>query len=204
MAGASAQREMADRLLALGASTLHESVGPHGRRGAMDSDIRPLEPHFRVSGPAATVACHPADNLAIHRALKVVEPGRVLVVETGKCMAGYWGEILTATAASREVAGLVIDGAVRDAAEIAARGFPVFTRGVSMLGTSKASPGVLFEPIVCGGAIVRDGDWVVGDRDGVVVLPVEDIDGIMQRAHERMEREHAMLAALDAGAGRAP
>lgn len=189
-----------DRLAALGrlgTATVHEA---QGRTGAVDSEIKPIAPHLRVVGTAFTVAAQPRDNLAIHYAVTVARPGDVLVVDAGGYLeAGPWGDLLTTCAQQRGIAGLVIDGAVRDVDAIVETGFPVFSRGVSIKGTEKNQPGQIGRPVVCGGAVVRQGDIVLGDRDGVVVVPSADLVETLAGAVAREEKEEQLRTRLRAG-----
>ena len=154
----------------LDAATLHEA---DGQRGALPSEIKPIDPGFRVCAPAFTVDCPAGDNLWIHHAVYAAQPGDVLVVHTrGEREAGYWGEILSRAALAQQLAGLVIDGGVRDVERLAEIGLPVFAANVCLRGTAKdPAPAVASarrSPI--GETPVRPGDIVVGDRDGVVVI----------------------------------
>lgn len=177
--------------------TLHEAMG---KRGAMPTPIKPLYAGMRVCGPALTVACPPGDNLVIHYAVTLAEPGDVLVVDyAGYTEAGPWGDVLTTAAQGRGVAGLVIDGCVRDALAIRAAGFPVFARGTNMKGTTKSLPGEVNQPILCAGVPVAPGDIVVGDDDGVVVVPKEHAGGVLAAAREREAKEEQLRERLRAG-----
>jgi 4-hydroxy-4-methyl-2-oxoglutarate aldolase len=175
-------------LIALGAATLHEA---QGQQGAMDHGIKPLDPRMRLAGPAFTIAARPGDNLVVHHALTHAAPGDVLVIDAGGYLeAGLWGDILTEAALQRGLAGLVVDGAVRDAEAICAAGFPVFARGLSIKGTLKNQPGRLQAAVTCGGVQIAPGDVVVGDRDGVVVIPRSALADTLA-AGRRREREEA-------------
>ena len=177
-------------------ATLHQAGG---RIGALDPAIKPIWPEASVSGRAFTARCHPGDNLAIHRAVAAAQPGDVLVVDAGGDVEGYWGEVLAASAQGRGILGLVIDGGCRDAVALQRRGFPVWSRGVSIRGCVKVTPGTVGEPIVCGGILVRTGDYVVGDRDGVVVIPRERAAEVLEAARQRVDKEAAMMKRLEAG-----
>ncbi|HZO37064.1 MAG TPA: RraA family protein [Solirubrobacteraceae bacterium] len=184
----------------LDAATVHEA---YGRRGALPSAIRPVDPRFRVCGPAFTVDCPPIDNLWIHHALYEAGPGSVLVVDTrGGREAGYWGEILSVAAVARGLGGLVIDGGVRDVDRLIDIGLPIFAAGVCLRGTGKDpdADGRLGEPVVIGTTLVRTGDVVVGDRDGVVVVATEDADAVADAARERLRKEEDVMTQLRAGA----
>jgi 4-hydroxy-4-methyl-2-oxoglutarate aldolase len=165
----------------------------------MDAGIKRSYPESRLCGPAFTVQCHPADNLGIHHAVVTARKGDVLVIDAGGIVAGYWGELLTAVAQANGVAGLVIDGGVRDIDRIAARGFPVFARGVSMLGTAKSDAGTLNAVVVCGGVPVLPGDWVLGDGDGVVVVAAGAVDRVIEFAEQRQAKEADLLTQIDGG-----
>lgn len=183
----------------LSAATLHEAGG---RIGALPSAIRPVAPTMRVCGPAFTVHSPPGDNLWLHRALALAQPGDVLVVHVGGAHEhGYWGEIMATAAQVRGLAGLVIDGGVRDGALLATLGWPVFSRGLCIRGTGKdaAAAGWLGAPVLVGDVMVQAGDLVSGDGDGVVVLPRERAAAIVARGHERDAHEAAIVERLRAG-----
>jgi 4-hydroxy-4-methyl-2-oxoglutarate aldolase len=183
----------------LGSATLYEAAG---QNGALPAGIKPVAPGFRVAGPALTVACPPADNLWLHRALVDAAPAEVLVVTVGgEYEAGYWGEVMTVSALARGVAGLVIDGMVRDADAIAASAFPVFARGLSIRGTRKdpRASGALRQPISIGDVAVEPGDLVVGDRDGIVVVPRARAREVIELGRERERREAEIMERLREG-----
>ena len=180
----------------LGTATLYEASGLDI---ALDPVIRPVWRGAALAGAAYTVRCHPADNLAIHHAMERVEAGQVLVVDCGGVLAGYWGDVLATAAQARGVAGLVIDGGVRDVDQLEAMGFAVFSRGVSVRRTAKHMPGRIDVSIEVAGVLVRPGDLVVADTDGVVVLPSDALDGTFERAHARVAKENAIKAELASG-----
>jgi len=191
------QRELAERLKTFGSATLHEA---QGQRGAMSPAIKPLDPTLRLAGPAFTVEAKPGDNLVIHYALTLAKPGDVLVVDSKAYLgAGPWGDILTLAAMERGIAGLVIDGAVRDSDSILEMGFPVFSRGLCITAAQKNQPGRVNVPIVCGGVGLKPGDWVMGDRDGLVVIPREDVEAAIASAERRERAEGALRLALRQG-----
>jgi 4-hydroxy-4-methyl-2-oxoglutarate aldolase len=153
-----------------------------------------------VSGPAYPVRCTPGDNLAIHVAAARAPEGSVLVVDVGDVAErGYWGEVLTRGAQARGLAGLVIDGGVRDVAALEERGFPVFSALIALTGASKSSPGTVGAPVEVGGVTVEAGDWVVGDVDGVVVVPGGRLDEVLEAGSARTEKELGFFSALAAG-----
>lgn len=183
-------------LMELGAATLGESGAI-----ALSPRIGPMWKGAAFAGPAFTVTCAPGDNLAIHAAVAAARPGAVLAVAfAGDSVRGYWGEVLTAAAEAAGVAALVLDGEVRDVAAIEQHGFPVFARGVALRGAPKAGPGALQTPIVLGDAIVRPGDWLVGDADGAVVIRREDLEDCHAAGAARARKEAGFFARLQAGA----
>ena len=186
-----------DSLLQLGAATLHEA---QGQTGAFASAIKPLDPRRRLAGPAMTIDAKPGDNLVIHHALRFAQPGDVLVVDAkGYAEAGPWGDILTLAAQRIGIAGLIIDGAVRDSDSILEMGFPVFSRGLSICATQKNQPGQVGLPIICGGVPVNPGDWIMGDRDGVVVIPRRNVTTVIAAAKAREAVEIALREGIAAG-----
>jgi 4-hydroxy-4-methyl-2-oxoglutarate aldolase len=190
-----------DTLLALrdfGAATIYEA---QGAKGALDSGIKPIAPSMRVCGPAFTVDVRPADNLMFHYALLKAKPGDVLVVDAkGFLEAGPWGDVLTEQALKIGLAGLVIDGAVRDAAAIIAAGFPVFSRGLSIKGTAKNQPGLINVPIAIGGVRINPGDIVVGDQDGLVVVDKDKVDAVLASCRAREDKEAKFREQIRGGA----
>ena len=186
-----------DAFKEIDAATLHEGAG---RTGAMVHDMKPIYPGMKVAGPALTVNGHPGDNLIIHYALTLAQPGDVLVVDTkGFTECGHWGDIMTTGAQAAGVAGLVIDGAIRDAEVIRDMGFSVFCRGVSMKGPTKLHDGDVNVPVMCGGVSVAPGDIVVGDDDGVVVIAQADAGAALKNARKRLVAEEEKRARIKAG-----
>jgi 4-hydroxy-4-methyl-2-oxoglutarate aldolase len=182
-------------LIDLGASTLGESGGV-----ALSAGIAPVWKGAAFAGPAMTVSCADGDNLALHVAVARAAPGVVLAVSfAGDTVRGNWGEVMTTAAEVAGVTALVIDGAVRDVAAIEEHGFPVFARGVALTGAAKSGPGALQVPIELGGAVVRPGDWLVGDADGVVVIASERMTQVRAAAARRAEQEAGYFTALRAG-----
>ena len=189
-----AQRAQACKL---GTSTLFEASGVP--TSAVDPAIRTVWAGASVAGPAYPLECSPGDNLSIHIAMEKVPRGSVLVISTGGFVAGYWGEVLTVAAEAAGVAGLVIDGGVRDIAAITARRFPVFTRGICMRGTIKASAPSVGQPISFTGTPVATGDLVVADDDGVLVIPAAHVEHTLAQGQARADKEAKMMDALQQG-----
>lgn len=170
------------------------------RRGSMDPAIKPVDPTSRVAGPAYTVRCHPGDNLAIHKAIAEAQAGSVLVIDAGGFTGGgHIGEIMCFACMQRGIKGLVIDGTCRDADDIQALGFPVFTRGFNPNGTVKETVGVTDVPILCGGVRVCPGDLIVGSRDGVAVVEQEKIGEILAKAEAIAAKEDRVVEELKQG-----
>ncbi len=186
-----------ERFLGFDPATLYEAAG---RRGMVDPVIRPAWAGAQLCGAAATVECPPADNLMLHHAVAAAIPGVVIVASVGNyLLTGAWGEILTVAAQSRGVSGLAVDGAVRDIEGIAERAFPVFSRGLAIGACTKERPGRLAVPIHFGGVIVRPGDIVVGNADGIVIIERERADQVFSAAVARRSRESELMEQLRQG-----
>lgn len=171
-----------------------------GRFRSMDAGIRPVDAKMRLCGPAVTVMTRPGDNLMCHMAMEIARPGDVVVVNTGHGVyAAVWGELMTHTAMAAGIAGLVVDGAVRDASELRVLGFPVFARAIVATACDKDGPGEINVPIACGGAVVMPGDIVVGDEDSVVVIPREWAAEVAGLAEAKAAEERARIAEIAAG-----
>lgn len=169
----------------------------NGKGGNMDIGIKPVDKNCKMVGYAYSVKCHPGDNLAIHKAIVEAPKGSVLVVDAGSyCKGGHFGEIMATACMMRGIAGLVIDGAVRDAAEIEELGFPVFSRGFNPGGTVKETVGVTGKPIICGGLQVRTNDMIIGDRDGIAVVEQEKISEVLEKAEAIAAKEVHVLELL--------
>lgn len=194
MTYSTAQLEQARRL---GTSTLFEASGL--ATSAADSAIRPVWAGASIAGPAYPLECSPGDNLAIHIAMEKAPRGSILVVSTGGFVAGYWGEVLTVAAEAAGIAGLVIDGGVRDIAALTSRRFAAFTRGISMRGTIKASAPSVGQPISFTGTPVAAGDLVVADDDGVLVIPAAHVERTLADGQVRADKEARMMEALTQG-----
>src|SRR4051812_9849543 len=167
-----------------------------------------MEPRIRatwlgatVVAPAYTVRCAAADNLAVHLGVTLAPRGSVLVVDASdEPERGYWGEVLTTGAEVRGIAGLVIDGCVRDVAALEAHGFPVFSAGVALRGAAKVAGGAVGVPVTVGGVDVAPGDWVVGDRDGVAVVPAAQLAEVIAAGEARAKKEAELFVRLRDGA----
>lgn len=187
---------MNDRARGHSSATLSEASG---LSIAVCPELRSAWAGARLCGPAFTVQGAGGDNLALHHAILQAPPGAVLVADLGGARFGHWGEVLTVAAQQRGLTGLLIDGGVRDAAELEALGFPVFSRNNSILGTRKHFCGVYGLPVTVGGITVRTGDLVVGDVDGVVALPSADVEQVLDRADARLAKENEFMEQLRKG-----
>jgi 4-hydroxy-4-methyl-2-oxoglutarate aldolase len=166
----------------------------------MNPRVKAAWPGARLAAPAVPVRCAPGDNLAIHVAVARAASGSALVADVGDVNdRGYWGEVLTTGAEARGLVGLVIDGCVRDVDALEAHGFPVFSAGIALRGATKNSPGSVGSPAMVGGVLVSAGDWVVGDRDGVTVVPGESLQAVLDAGRARANKEAGMFEKLRAG-----
>jgi regulator of RNase E activity RraA len=170
------------------------------RLGAMDADIRPVWPSPRIVGPALTVWCHSGDNLMLHKALSLAVRGDIVVMNTQGNMANSpFGELLATSAVKIGVAGVIIDGPVRDAEGLQNLKLPVYARGLCANGCNKDGAGEVGSIIACGGVAVRPGDIIIADRDGVVVVPLEDAAEVAKLAAVKIEQEKQRLAEIEKG-----
>jgi len=172
-----------------------------GRRQIMDNGIRPLALSMKVCGPAFTVQVRPGDNLLSHAAIMLARPGDVLVIDAGgNCEFGIWGQIVSRAAIARGIAGVVLDGAVRDAADIVADGLQVWSRGINPRGGSKDGPGEIGYPVSVGGLTVAPGDVIVADGDGVCVVPAAELSEAVTGVARRQALEDIRMAEIARGA----
>jgi len=170
------------------------------RAGIMEAAIRPVAPGTRLAGQARTVTAMAGDNGIIHAAIPLLRAGEVLVVDAARVEdVAVWGEIMTHAAMRRGVAGLVLDGAIRDVADIKTMGFPVYCRAVVPRGPHKGFGGTIDAPIACGGVSVAPGDLIVGDDDGVAVVPLADVDRILAVAQAAQRREAETIEKIKGG-----
>jgi 4-hydroxy-4-methyl-2-oxoglutarate aldolase len=185
-------------LAQLGTATVHEAAG---RAPLVDVPLIQVLPGSRAAGPARTVRCGQGDNLMVHAAVAEARPGEVLVLTMPKPEpVALVGELLATQAKVRGVAALLVDGAVRDLDELRELGLPIWARYVRVRGADKIVPGVIGEPVEIGGASIRQGDAVVLDTDGAVVVASEQIGAVLVAARARAEREVEKRAKLQAGA----
>ncbi len=187
--------DIAGDLARLGSATVGESGGQ-----AADRRLRPAWPGAAVAAPAYPVGCTAGDNLAVHVAVTKAPPGSVLVVDVGQVPdRGYWGEVLTTAAEAAGLAGLILDGGVRDVAALEAHGFPVFSATIALTGATKDKPGTVGIPVRVGGVQVAAGDWVVADVDGVAFVRRDAVDDVLAAGRAREEKEAGFFESLRSG-----
>jgi 4-hydroxy-4-methyl-2-oxoglutarate aldolase len=191
--------DLVKQFAALSSATVHEASG---RKGYVDYRIKSLAIGVKVCGPVYTVQCMPGDNLMLHKGLEKAEPGEVLLVTVGGEMGygyGYLGGLMATSAMARQVAGLVIDGCIRDSEEIIEMGFPIFCRGTAIRGTVKASLGLINYPLNFAGTTVNPGDLILGDDDGLVVVSCDECEAVLEKALKRVAMETEKAKVLQGG-----
>ena len=192
-----AEASVIDKLGTHGVATVHEAMG---RTGLVGASLRPIQEGVRIAGSAVTVLCWAGDNLMIHAAVEQCRKGDVLVVTTASpALDGSFGELFATALQHRGVRGLVTTGGVRDVADLRAMGFPVWSAAVNAQGTVKATAGSVNVPITVGGTVVRPGDVIVADDDGVLCVPRLDLQSALEAADARVMKEAASRAAYLAG-----
>jgi len=175
-------------------------VDAMGRFGAMEAGVKPVGPGMKFAGSALTVRIRACDNLVIYKALELAQPGDVLVIATSNFQAAAtWGDLTSMIAKAKGMAGMVTDGMVRDVEGICQVGLPVFARGATPNSPFKDGQGEVNFPVTCGGVTVRPGDIVVGDGDGVVVIPREEWDEVVKGVAKVVEKENQTIANIQAG-----
>ncbi|SMQ20796.1 4-hydroxy-4-methyl-2-oxoglutarate aldolase [Streptomyces sp. Ag82_O1-12] len=188
---------LVEQLRAFSSATIHEA---QGRLGALDSAIKPVDHRMSLCGPAFTVQCAPRDNLMLQTAIAYARPGDVVVVSAGAYEeAGSFGDVLANACQAKGLGGLITDTGVRDTEDLRALGFPVFSRSVCIKGTVKETVGPMCEPVTIGGVLVRPGDVMRADADGVVVIRREDAAEVVTASQERVDAEAGYIAAYRTG-----
>jgi 4-hydroxy-4-methyl-2-oxoglutarate aldolase len=187
-----------EELAQLGAATVYEAAG---REGLVDADLIQLLPGSRACGPARPVRCGQGDNLMVHAAIAEAQPGEVLVLTMPDPEpVALVGELLATQARGRGVAALLVDAAVRDCAELADLGLPIWARWLRVRGADKAAVGSIGEPVEVGGTTIASGDAVVLDGDGAVAVAAGRVEEVLVAARARAERERLKRAKLEDGA----
>lgn len=170
------------------------------RRGALHGRISALRPSMKLAGPALTVEVRPGDNLMIHAAMSLAKPGDILVIDgKGDQTAALMGTIMITACQQLGIAGVVIDGAVRDSNELAEMNYPVFSVGTNPNGPTKNVPGRIGHPISIGGVTVHAGDFIVADCDGVVAIEKDKMDSLLPLAQKKVDDEASRIAAIKTG-----
>lgn len=185
-----------------GVADLHEGLGPtYGRMALMSPRMRPLNRGLRIAGPAVTAYNYPGDNLMIHKALQLVQPGQVLVFTNGGGVQGaLWGEMAATFAKARGVEGIVVDGAIRDTDALVEMSAPVWHTAISPSHPEKGAAGAVNIPVVVDGVQVRPGDIIVADGDGVLAVPRRMLAAAVDAAEARRAREVELAKAIAQGA----
>jgi RraA family protein len=170
------------------------------KTGTMNYKIKPVWNGLKICGPAMTVKCCQADNLMLHKAIGMAKPGDILVVDTGDCMEyAIMGDLMASASAKMRIGGIVVDGCVRDVAELREKRSPIFAKGFVPAAGFKDGPGEINTTIVCGGVAVHPGDIILGDDNGVVVIPPHLIDQIIEGTEKKLAYEKKRIAEIEAG-----
>ena len=189
-------KELMEKLVQLPTGNVADSGGH-----VMHSSIKPIDPSWKLVGRACTVECYPGDNLALHQGMEAAEAGQVLVFDCkGYTEAGHFGDMMATACKVKGIAGVVIDGSCRDSQDIKEMDYPVFVKGFCPRGTIKEGLAKINDPVMCGGVVVKAGDIIFGDCDGVVVVSQEKEDEVFEKALAKFEKEKEICDKLLAGA----
>lgn len=189
--------DVAERFARLPVANVSDSMS---RLTAGGARLRPMHRSGGMAGPALTIKAPPGDNLMLHKAIALAEPGDIIVVDAGGDLTNaLLGEMMLMQTAKRGVAGVVINGAIRDAAFIRGQDLPVFAAGVTHRGPYKNGPGEINVPIAIDGMVIEPGDLVIGDDDGVLCVPFEEVESVFKGATAKFEAEQRQMANIMAG-----
>ncbi|MDD7425792.1 MAG: 4-carboxy-4-hydroxy-2-oxoadipate aldolase/oxaloacetate decarboxylase [[Actinobacillus] rossii] len=192
-----ADKSAVEKLAKFGVATIHEAMG---RVGLMKPYMRPIYPQARICGTAVTALLQPGDNWMLHVAAEQIQEGDIVVAGcTADSTDGFFGELLATSFRAQGCKGLIIDGGVRDTAELEKMDFPVFSKAIHSKGTIKATLGSVNVPVICSGAVVYPGDVVIADHDGVVVVPAAKVQEVADAAEKREENEAIKRPQFEAG-----
>ncbi|NPV49832.1 MAG: RraA family protein [Candidatus Methanofastidiosum sp.] len=188
---------MEKKLRTLDAASINDALR---KRGSVDESIKSIKLGDFLCGPAYTAKCCPGDMLTALKALDEISEGQVLVIDGGGITKfSLFGDLMAMQARLKKLAGVVVDGAIRDVRSIRGEGIPVFCRGIVTKAGTATRLGEINVPVVCGGVIVNPGDWIVGDDDGVVVIPKDKVEVIIHDAEETLKREAIIREAIEQG-----
>lgn len=191
------REDIAKKLKTLSAASISDALK---KRGSVDESIKSIKQGDFICGPAFTVKCCPGDMLTALNALEEISEGEVLVIDGGGVTKfSIFGDLMAMQAKFKKVAGVVVDGSVRDVKGIRKQNLPVFCRSIVTKAGNAARHGEMNVPVVCGGVIVNPGDWIVGDDDGVVVIPKDIIESTIHIAEETFKREAIIREAIEQG-----
>ncbi|SFL76565.1 4-hydroxy-4-methyl-2-oxoglutarate aldolase [Paenibacillus sp. 1_12] len=190
-------QEMLEQYAQLDTSTVYEA---QGKIGLMSADLKPIQQNKMICGPAVTVTCPAGDNLMIHAAIEMCQPGDVLVITTiGESECGMIGELIVKALIKRGVQGVIMSAGIRDAARLRELEFPVWTKAIYSQGTTKNRGGWVNAPAVCGGALVSPGDLIIADDDGVVVVRKDDLQASLEASKQRLLKEEGTKEKISRG-----
>lgn len=186
-----------ERLIKFGTPALSDGLN---KFNTLASDIKPVAKGVRLAGPAFTVKLRPADNLMLHKAISMAKEGDIIVVDTGGTTNySILGDLMSSAAFKKKIGGFVIDGAIRDVEELQEKHYPVFAKAITPAVGDKEGPGEINYPISCGGVVVMPGDYIVGDDNGVVVIPPHFVEEIIAGTEKKLAYEEKRAADIEAG-----
>lgn len=195
----SSESEVLEQLRGFNVSQISDALGPSH---PVESRIRPIEPMFRICGNARTALCEPDDNLAVLHALEEAQDGDVLVIACSPYdNSAVWGELLSLAARAKGLMGTIVDGAVRDISEFAAIGYPVFSRSTNARRARKDRPGAHNVPVRCGSIVIRPGDVVIADINGILAISASEVEGTFRKVMEVSQKESDIKEQISRGVG---